>query len=259
MLSAKERDTLFRQIWNGTLHVRNLPENLYFDIAKQLQKAVVEGFGAEAKNVKRIVAQIEGPDLEVLESLNQNIFAFSAAKTFQQVNDMSNFLFDEQGFKVSFKEFTNNIDPVYKQYNQEWLRTEFDTAVSQARSAAQWQNIQRDKETLPLLKYQTAGDSKVRPEHAAWDNIVRPVDDPWWDTHMPPNGFSCRCIAIQLDEGKTTDLRGVKRNEDKLFAMNPGKDELIFQEKGKDMHPYFKVDQKFTVHKSNNFGLPLPE
>jgi uncharacterized protein with gpF-like domain len=34
------------------------------------------------------------------------------------------------------------------------------------------------------------GDSIVpRPEHLAWNNTVLPLDDPWWATHTPSNGW----------------------------------------------------------------------
>jgi len=108
-----------------------------------------------------------------------------------------------------------------------------------------------------LLKYQTAKDKDVRDEHRAWDNIIRPVDDKFWKTHMPPNGFNCRCIVIQLEKGKVTDLRGVKANDEKLFANNPGQEELIFTETGAGQHPYFNVSARFNSLKKRNFNLPI--
>jgi len=41
--------------------------------------------------------------------------------------------------------------------------------------------------------WQFNGTPTKRPEHKAWNNIVLPWDDPWWDKHTPPNGWGCRC------------------------------------------------------------------
>lgn len=32
-----------------------------------------------------------------------------------------------------------------------------------------------------------------RPLHVSWSGMVLHKDDPWWKTHMPPNGWGCRC------------------------------------------------------------------
>jgi len=37
-----------------------------------------------------------------------------------------------------------------------------------------------------------------RDEHVAWDGLVLRADDPWWQTHYPPNGWGCRCWVEAL-------------------------------------------------------------
>jgi hypothetical protein len=27
--------------------------------------------------------------------------------------------------------------------------------------------------------------------------VILPIDHPWWRTHYPPNGWNCRCTAVQ--------------------------------------------------------------
>ncbi len=71
----------------------------------------------------------------------------------------------------------------------------FNTNMRTAHMAGRWKQIQRTKAQRPYLIYMTVGDQRVRPAHNAWLRIVLPVDDPWWDTHMPPNGWGCRCYV----------------------------------------------------------------
>jgi SPP1 gp7 family putative phage head morphogenesis protein len=76
----------------------------------------------------------------------------------------------------------------------------FRTMTAQAVAAGRWRQIQRLKRRAPWLRYVTAGDHRVRREHAAWHGLVLAADDPWWQTHFPPNGFNCRCHVMQLSD-----------------------------------------------------------
>lgn len=86
------------------------------------------------------------------------------------------------------------------------LRTIFQTNMQTAYSAGQWAEIQETKGEAPYLMYDAVDDEVTRPEHRAWDNTVLPVDDPWWSTHMPPNGWNCRCGVIQLSATQAKGL-----------------------------------------------------
>ncbi len=73
-----------------------------------------------------------------------------------------------------------------------------------------------DPDTLkafPFWRYRTAGDTRVRPEHAAWDGTILRADDPWWDTHYPYRGdaynwFGCRCDVEVITEEEYNELAG---------------------------------------------------
>jgi uncharacterized protein with gpF-like domain len=81
------------------------------------------------------------------------------------------------------------------------------------------------------------GDSIVpRKEHLAWNNKVLPLDDPWWDTHTPMNGWGCNCkkFALSAADVKRRGLAitpGAKMpfpnaGVDPAFAYRPGVDAL---------------------------------
>jgi SPP1 gp7 family putative phage head morphogenesis protein len=79
-------------------------------------------------------------------------------------------------------------------------RVIFDTNLRTAHMAGRWAQIQRTKARRPFLQYLTVGDQRVRPEHRKWDAIVLPIDNQWWNTHYPPNGWGCRCTVRTLSE-----------------------------------------------------------
>lgn len=85
-------------------------------------------------------------------------------------------------------------------FDSQRLRVIFDTNTRQAYAAGQWDRLQRTKRTHPYLRYITKRDERVRATHRAWDNLTLPVDDAFWATHYPPNGWRCRCRVVAVNE-----------------------------------------------------------
>ena len=256
ILSEDEQDALFRGVWAGTITVFDLPLDVYLKTVERLNNAIYRGFQV-AKDIP-----FENPDFEKIEILKKQIFPFSSAKTFQQVRDYQNLLFDDDGFKRSFGDFKKGTERIpgaedfYRTYNKNWLQAEYQTTIKYAQSAKEWRHIQEEKEEFPLLKYVTIGDERVRPLHANMDGIIRPVNDSFWNTRMPPNGFRCRCSVEQLEEGKISRIKGRDLDKDvpdKMFQNNVGKRGVMFKD-----HPYFNVPKEFEQLKKRNFDLPKP-
>lgn len=82
----------------------------------------------------------------------------------------------------------------------------FETNLSTARAAGRWEQIQRVKRTRPFLRYVAILDTHVRPDHRRWHGTVLPVDDEWWQTHYPPNGWNCRCTVMSLSRRMMDDF-----------------------------------------------------
>lgn len=78
------------------------------------------------------------------------------------------------------------------------LRTIWQTNLRTAYAHGRWERIQRLKREMPFLRYVAVEDGRTRPEHLAWHGVVLQVDDTWWHTHYPPNGWNCRCTVMQL-------------------------------------------------------------
>ena len=81
----------------------------------------------------------------------------------------------------------------------------FNTNMRSAHMAGRWSQLLANQDARPYLQYRTAGDSRVRPQHRAWNGLIFPIGDVFWQTHYPPNGWACRCTirAYSADDLKT--------------------------------------------------------
>lgn len=93
-------------------------------------------------------------------------------------------------------------------FDDKRLRLIFDTNVRQSYMAGKRRSILLHN-PKQLVCYLTQNDAYVRPQHAAWHNIVLPADDPWWDTHWPLNGWGCRCDVQPINQRSIDRLRPV--------------------------------------------------
>lgn len=251
--SDEQLSNLLDGIYSGSITEYDIPEDLYHAIADYLKSGVYKGFGGN-------LTEFSGKDFELLNELRENIYMFSAAKSYQQIKDISSLMLDENGDRVSNSEFNRLGAERFDTWNEAWGRTEYNTAVAQATMAGKWNEIQSNKDLLPILSYSTIGDAC--DICAPLDGLTAPVDDPVWDEVMPTNHFNCECTVSQHEDGKelTPDdekeqiYESVTKEMDDSFRMNPGKDGYIFSPD----HPYFYVEPKDRDFAKENFGMPIP-
>ena len=106
------------------------------------------------------------------------------------------------------------------------LRLIYDTNTRQAYATGLWERVERSKRTHPYVRYITKQDERVRASHRAWDNLALPVDDAFWKTHWPPNGWRCRCRVMSMsqrdyDKGYTLDRPGAEYEQDAPTVQKP--------------------------------------
>ena len=77
-----------------------------------------------------------------------------------------------------------------------------------ARAAEQWTQLQKVKQAMPFLIYEMSSSIERRDLHLSWVGTILPVDDPWWHTHFPPNGWNCKCRVRQITTGEAGRLGG---------------------------------------------------
>ncbi|MFC4673590.1 phage minor head protein [Dysgonomonas termitidis] len=215
--------------------------------AGELTDALSEGYGD-------IAVDWDTPDHLMLEKLTENVFQFSAAKSYQQLRDITLALRDGEGNLREPGDFMEAVDALGYKYNREWLQTEYYTAVASATAAARWVEYNREADLFPMLRYETVGDNRVRAEHRLLDGIVRHIKDVFWQTYYPPNGFRCRCEALQEPDSDAaeTGLPVHLPQVPPMFKTNLAENGLLFPKN----HPYYEGVPKDVLRRAMQY---LPE
>jgi len=185
----------------------------------------------------------EEPDPAVSAALRENAFIFSGFKTHAELEQVSQMLTDEKGNIKPFNEFLNDIQSINKDYNHNYLRTEYNQALQAAQMAGKWADFEKNKDFINL-QYRTANDERVRASHRILHGTTLPVDDPFWKQYTPPNGWGCRCtvVAVLKDDYPVQDSHGsiakaescFKTPKEKMFKENLAEKKRLFPSK----HPY---------------------
>ena len=177
------------------------------------------------------------------QRLERSNWIFSGMKTFHELNEAFPSLTDEDGTRKPFERFLNDVQRIDETYNRNYLRSEYNFVHASADMAAKWEEFAADGDRY-YLQYRTAQDDRVRPEHADLEGVTLPIDDSFWASYYPPNGWNCRCTVVQVRKAKyqpTDHNEAMARGEaalqlDKrgIFRFNSG----IEQKTVPDYNPY---------------------
>lgn len=187
------------------------------------------------------------------QRLEESNYIFSGMKTFHELNEAFPSLLDENGNRKPFEQFLNDVRKIDSKYNSNYLRAEYNFVNSSAVMAAKWEEFKQYGDRY-YLQYRTAGDKRVRPEHAALNRVTLPITDSFWETFFPPNGWNCRCTVVQVrkskyeptdhDEAMSRGDAATGKDTRGLFRFNPG----IQQKAMPDYNPY-------TIQKCRNCDI----
>ena len=189
--------------------------------------------------------------------LKANLYQFSGAKSLTESLLFAQQITDEKGNIKPFNQYRDDIEKIHQNYNVRYLSAEYDNAIASAQMGLKWRNY--EDIGVEWLEYRTAGDARVRPEHAKLDGLVLRFDSPVWSRGFPPLDWGCRCTTVPADKPTTpTDeneagklVKQIVTNP--VFENNVGKTGLVY----KDNHPYFKaIDGKLKeLDAIKNYGL----
>lgn len=236
-------------IYAGKMKPGQIDKAMVKKIAQQLMKGIFKGYGKtlDAKS-------LTNDERTFLTKLNTNVYVFSGFKNYQQLRETTLLLKDDDGNLKSFKDFLNDVQQVDETYNEVYLSAEYSTAVASAQSAATWQDYTNNG--IEMLTYVTAGDGRVREEHAILEGVTYPIDHEFWDTYYPPNDWGCRCDTSPA-VGEETDpiAKSALPDIPEMFEQNVGKTGAAFP----DTHPYFDVPKGVSKSIHNQVNEILEE
>lgn len=217
--------------------------NLRVEVLKK--EAVLDFIGTHADILDSTFSHTKMSDT-LRQSLQRSNWIFSGMKTFHELHEAFPSLLDEEGKRKPFERFLKDVQRVDETYNRNYLRAEYNFATASAQAAAQWERIEADADRYHL-QYRTAGDDRVRDEHQKLEGITLPPSDSFWDTYYPPNGWNCRCRAVQVRNSKypstpsheviqrvTAHEAQQKGNKRDMFRFNSGKQKKVWP----DYNPY---------------------
>lgn len=217
-------DKIANDLHAGKLKPADLSQELISRTYADLSEGAKKGYG---KDWVKFPADGKG---SLPNELKKNIYVFSGAKTYAQLEQLNQLLYDKDGKLRPFNEYAVLAKNINRQYNVNYLQAEYQTARTAAQMAEKWERLQETKDLFPNLKYRSAGDSRVRPEHERLNGIIKPIDDDFWSRYYPPLDWRCRCDVVATAEDVSDD------NEEDLpkpqFKGNVGKDKEIFTAKG---------------------------
>lgn len=226
------QEKLTAEIWNEK-DTLSTEAQLIANEGLELLKGLQEGWGK-----RRMETAWNAPDHLALSMMEYNLFEFAESKTEARLATLSNLLINKDKAQIrSFDEFKQEAAKLTDNFNSTWLETEYNLSVATGQTSAAFLRFLSEKDTVTsFVQYQTAGDSKVRPEHAALNGKIFSLDDKEAMNLWPPNSYNCRCEMVQYlgkTEGRvTTGSQGKKalgeKFTDSKFDINRGDLKQVF-------------------------------
>lgn len=150
---------------------------------------------------------------------------------------------------------------------RDWrTRVIYQTNLSASYAAGRWQQL-NDPDLLQLRPYWKYVHNDTvrhpRPLHQSWSGMVLRHDDPFWQTHFPPNGWGCRCRITAVG---AREYKGHPPPDDGtyIYRSKDGVDHVLPKgiDYGWDYAPGASLDQSlkpFVENKAATLPKPLAD
>ncbi len=149
---------------------------------------------------------------EIWQQQHDTAFTVAGVMNDDLLGDLKNAVIKAQAAGKTLEDFRGEFDDIIAKrgwftdklksagYKRWRTRVIYDTNLRQSYSAGKLAQAKRlDRK---YARYVAIQDDRGRKTHQAWHGTILPIDDPWWDTHTPMNGWGCRCYVSYLTKAQ---------------------------------------------------------
>lgn len=118
------------------------------------------------------------------------------------------------GLEAFKKQFGQIVDRYGWQHtgSRDWrARVIYETNLRTSYAAGRYRQMTSPEvlQQRPYWLYRHSDASlQPRTQHKAWDGLILPAEDAWWNTHLPPNGWGCKCSVFPVSAKELQDKYG---------------------------------------------------
>jgi SPP1 gp7 family putative phage head morphogenesis protein len=247
-LSA-ELSRIVDKIWKNKGLPGKSDAKLKAEYVRRLSIGIEKGYGKPFTSI-----EYNSPDFNMISNLLQNVYSFSAAKNYTQLSQLTKALIDDNGVRT-YSQFKKAAYEINDAHVNQWLHTEYDTAIGSAQMASKWVDITENNGTR-YVEFDVVMDDHTSEICAPLSGLIVSVDDPILNTYYPPNHFNCRTTVRQHYNAKPT-VASERSLPDipKMFRVNMAKEHIAFPPD----HAYYIGCPKDILRLNNDANYNLDE
>jgi SPP1 gp7 family putative phage head morphogenesis protein len=128
------------------------------------------------------------------------------ANALQRIRDTLAALPQGTNWETTKRDLVAELDPYLGDGAERRAELLLRTHGFQAFQSANWEVAQADEDTTHL-QYLATEDDHVRDSHLALNGLILPKDDPFWEDHLPPWEWGCRCRVRPMNPDLVAEAR----------------------------------------------------
>ncbi|MDE0714089.1 MAG: DUF935 family protein [Gammaproteobacteria bacterium] len=145
---------------------------------------------------------------DIWQSQHDRAFVVAGAAKTDLLTDLRSAVTDAIENGTTLEDFRKAFDGIVEKhgwsYNggRDWrTKVIYSTNLRTSYAAGRYRQMKDMADRRPYWRYRHShAVVNPRPHHLAWDGMILRHDDPWWNTHYPPNGWGCQCYVESLSE-----------------------------------------------------------